>query len=276
MLPAEAPHDLDHSPWDSLLRRYVTAAARVDYASLKQNALPDLDAYLARLAAPWPAAMSPQAREAALITAYNALTVRWVTVHYPVRSIRNTKDPFDAARHTVDGRAVSLDQIETSLRRLGDPRIHAALVCAAVDCPPLRREAYTASSLDRQLEDNTRDWLANFRLNRFVPGQFLARVSPIFKWYSADFEDAGGVAQFLARHAPAGRGRFLLTSGARIEYLDYDWTLNDAASPRSGGFLIPAAAAVFGLLLLALAWFRRRAVRIAAESSASPSCSPRG
>ncbi|MBI5282092.1 MAG: DUF547 domain-containing protein [Candidatus Solibacter usitatus] len=273
-----AQPDIDHSLWDATLKLYVTPEARVDYRSLKQHGLPQLDAYLARLAAPWPSAMPPGARKAALINAYNALTVRWIVAHYPVGSIRQTGNPFEAVRHTVDGRAVSLDQIETELRRMGDPRVHAVLVCAARDCPPLRREAYAPARLDRQLDGNTRAWLANSRLNAFFPERRLARLSPIFKWYASDFASAGGLVPFLARHAPAGRAEFLLAPGAGIEYLDYDWTLNDSAAPGPRFPLLPAAASVLACLLLALVWFvrRRRALRIAAGSSASPSCSPRG
>ena len=45
---------------------------------------------------------------AALINAYNALTVRWILDNYPVKSIKNTKDPWGAKRHAVGGRLVAL------------------------------------------------------------------------------------------------------------------------------------------------------------------------
>ena len=225
---------LDHSAWDQLLKQYVTAEARVDYRGLKEKDLPKLDAYLSTLAAPWPADMTAEARKAALINAYNALTVRWIIEHYPVASIQSTKDPFTAARHRVNGEMLSLDQTEGRLRDMGDPRIHSAVICAARSCPPLRGEAYVAERVDQQLDDNTRRWLANGALNEFDPAAKRARVSPIFKWYAGDFGSEADLRNFLRRYAPDDRSEFLSDSSARVEYQGYDWGLNetaDAAAP---------------------------------------------
>jgi hypothetical protein len=219
--------DLSHSRWDALLKQYVSSESRVDYHGLKQRGLSELDAYLGELAKPWPEDMEPAAIKAALINAYNALTVRWVLSNYPVESIWSTIDPFRAVRHTLDGNRVSLDQIEARLREMHDPRIHSALVCAARSCPPLRREAYTASRLDDQLDDNARRWLADARLNEFFPDRRTAQVSEIYKWYAADFESSGGVRGFLARFAPPGGQAFVGSPEARIEYETYRWGLND-------------------------------------------------
>lgn len=225
---------LDHAAWDQLLKKYVTAEARVDYRGLKEKDLPKLDAYLSTLAAPWPADMTADARKAALINAYNALTVRWIIEHYPVASIQATRDPFTAARHRLNGEVLSLDQTEGRLRDMGDPRIHAAVICAARSCPPLRGEAYEAELVDEQLDDNTRRWLANGALNEFDPAAKRARVSPIFQWYAGDFGSEADLRNFLRRYAPGGRGEFLSDQSARIEYQGYDWGLNeatDAAAP---------------------------------------------
>lgn len=89
----------------------------------------------------------PKERKAALINAYNPFTVNWVVQNYPVKSIWRTSRPFGEVRHVLDGGKVSLDQIETELRNMGDPRIHGVLVCAALSCPPLRREAYVPEDL---------------------------------------------------------------------------------------------------------------------------------
>lgn len=220
-MPAAA---LDHSAWDTLLKKYVNAESRVDYRAWKASPdLAALDQYLATVAGPW-ADSSPAETKSGLINAYNALTIRWILTHYPVESIWKTKKPFTQARHTVNGRATSLDAIETRLRAMGDPRIHAVLVCAARGCPPLRREAYVAERLESQLEANTREWLANPRLNVFDPKARVALVSSIFKWYGGDFPT---LKAFLARYAPPGKGDFLESGKSKIDYLDYHWGLND-------------------------------------------------
>ena len=214
----------DTALWDATVKEYVTSEARVDYARLKAHGGPKLDEYLQQVA------QGPAKDKASLINAYNALTVRWVLDHYPVKSIWQTPHPFSEKRHIVNGEKVSLDDIEGQLRKLGDPRIHGALVCAARSCPPLRREAYTADRVEAQLEDNVRRWLANDRLNQFEPSRRTARVSSIFKWYKGDFDAAAGsVEQFLAKFAPSNKGAFLLEPGAAVKFNDYHWGLNDSS-----------------------------------------------
>lgn len=222
--------DLDHSAWNRSTQTYVSLESRVDYHGLKASGLAELDAYLDQLAKPWPAGMQSQETKAALINAYNALTVRWILSNYPVESIWKTNNPFQNPRHTLGGEKLSLDEIETRLRGMGDPRIHAALVCAARSCPPLRREAYVAGRIDEQLDDNTRSWLANPQLNEFDPGAHTALISPIFEWYASDFDGNGNLRQFLSRHAPPDAGAFLRDADARIEYKPYHWGLNDASA----------------------------------------------
>jgi hypothetical protein len=175
--------------------------------------------------------MTADEQKAALINAYNALTVRWVLTNYPVESIRQTKQPFTEARHTLDGQKVSLDEIEGRLRRMGDPRYHAALVCAARSCPPLRCDAYQGSSVNEQLNDNVRAWLANPDLNEFFPDRRMASVSMIFDWYKTDFQRDGlSVRYFLARFGPTGKAAFLLDSSAEVRFKIYNWGLNDTSS----------------------------------------------
>jgi hypothetical protein len=223
---AASAQDLDHSPWSAILRQYVTVNSRVDYAALKAGGSARLDAYLEQIAKPWPAALGENARKAALINAYNALTIRWVVSNYPVKSIWRTNDPFRVFRHQVNGAAESLDSIETRLRNMGDPRIHGALVCAARSCPPLRREAYTREAVDAQLDDNFRVWLADDSKNQFFPDKQLAKVSKIFEWYATDFAPVGGVPAVLAKFAPPHR----FASTNKLEYLTYNWGLNDNGS----------------------------------------------
>ena len=206
------------------MKEYVNAEARVDYARLKAHGRPKLDEYLRQIAE------GPPKDKAALINAYNALTVKWVLDHYPVKSIWQTPHPFSEVRHIVNGEKVSLDDIEGRLRKMGDPRIHGALVCAARSCPPLRREAYTSERVEAQLDDNVRQWLANDKLNQFDPGRRTAHVSSIFKWYKGDFDAAAGsFEKFLAKFAPSGSGAFLLEPGAGVKFNDYNWGLNDSS-----------------------------------------------
>ncbi len=68
-----------------------------------------------------------------------------------------------------------------------EPRIHVALVCAAISCPPLRNEPYRAEKLDAQLDDQVRQFLKSphgFRINKKEGRVYL---SSVFKWYGKVF-----------------------------------------------------------------------------------------
>ena len=127
---------------------------------------------------PWPTApideLGRDERLALLINAYNAFTLRLILDHYPVASITDipADQRWDAVRWRLAGETYSLNQIEHELVRpnFREPRIHFALVCAAVGCPPLRTEAYTGELLEEQLEGQTRYSHAHDRWLRYRTG----------------------------------------------------------------------------------------------------------
>ena len=219
---------VDPAPWDTLLKEFVNAQHRVDYARLKKEGSGRLKNYTAALAQIANQPLPADEQKTLLINAYNAFTIQWVLDNYPVESIWSTSLPFAEARHRLGGKKVSLDQIESQLRDMGDPRIHAALVCAARSCPPLRREAYFAGRLDQQLDDNVREWLADRSLNTFDSEHARAEVSPILRWYEQDFDSfPGGRQGFLRQYAPPEVKASLGERKFQIRFKDYDWGLND-------------------------------------------------
>jgi len=131
----------------------------------------------------------------------------------------------------------SLNDIEHETIRPNfvEPRIHFALVCAAVGCPPLRNEAYVPNRLEEQLEDQARYVHEHDRWFRYTAGAEQVFLTRLYDWYGGDFEQAAeGVLEYAANYAPALKTD--LTSGHRpsIEWLEYDWSLNrsDSSSPQ--------------------------------------------
>jgi hypothetical protein len=223
---------IDHSEWSRLLAKYVDERGLVDYARWKTTPadLEALRAYLARIAAPPKPAASGNDLAASLINAYNALTIGWVLENFPIESIRSTDDPFGKRRHRVGGEVVSLDDIEHgTVRPLVGYRVHAALVCAARSCPPLRRSAFEAARLEEQLDSAMRTWLARDDLNRVRPVENRIQVSSIFRWFAEDFEKVGGVRAVLQRDPTPEVARRLADPRLEIRYLPYEWGLNDRA-----------------------------------------------
>jgi hypothetical protein len=230
--------DHHHSKWTNVLREFVHDGM-VDYAGLKKRGQSELDAYLASLQAVCPGEYGRWTREQKLafwINAYNAFTVRLVLDHYPLRSIRSIgllpmaafRDAF-IPLESLRGAKLSLNDIEHQILRkeFDEPRIHFAIVCASRSCPPLKSEAYRGADLDRQLEHAARGFIQNRAMNRFDAETRTLHLSSIFKWFREDFEkSAGSVPAFVARYADAGTASAIRAGGVKIEFLDYDWSLN--------------------------------------------------
>jgi hypothetical protein len=231
--------DREHAAWTHLLRRYVSRGL-VDYAALKRDGRPSLDAYLHSLESVERSELEawPRGDQIAFwINAYNAYTVKLVLDHYPLRSIRSIGFlPGSAFKRKfipldrVAGGELSLDDIEHRILRprFRDPRIHFAIVCASRSCPILRDEAYRGRDLDAQLDDAARSFLSDPARNRYDPASRTLHLSSIFKWFRGDFEAAAGtLSAFVARHADESTAEALRHGGVRLEFLDYDWSLNE-------------------------------------------------
>lgn len=127
------------------------------------------------------------------------------------------------------GRMLSLNDIEHEILRkqFDEPRIHFAIVCASKSCPVLRTEAYRAKDLESQLDEAARTFIRDPSRNRFDPGSRVLRLSSIFKWFREDFERAAGtLPAFVARYHDESSAVALRTGGLRVEFLEYDWSLN--------------------------------------------------
>ncbi len=220
----------DHSSFDALLRRHVDDAGLVDYRELQSDPTA-LDGYIASLASAPLADMGRDERLTLLINAYNAFTLRLILDHYPVASIKDIpgQKRWDAVRWNIGGKMLSLNQIEHNEIRpnFKEPRIHFALVCAAVGCPPLRNEAYAGDRLEEQLAAQTRYVHTHDRWFQFDPRANVVKLTSLYDWYAGDFEQAAGsVLSYVANHSPALRQALEASDKPRVEFLDYDWSLN--------------------------------------------------
>lgn len=249
--------DHDYASYARLLSAHVEGS-RVDYAALEANraALDAVVASFGAVSASEEAGWTRAERLAFWINAYNAFTLQAIVNHYPIQgswlslapsnSIRQIDGVWTRLRWRAGGRDVTLDEIEhQTLRKvLHEPRIHFAVNCASVSCPPLRHEPYRAGVLDAQLDDAARRYLASPH-GLQVSGTTL-RVSSIFKWYGEDFipgfRDVGlprGDAQtqailgVIARFGPPEAARLARSGRARLAFLTYDWSLNDVERPDS-------------------------------------------
>jgi hypothetical protein len=244
-LPARA-QTFDHSAFDELLKKHVVKGM-VDYVSFA-NAGPFKE-YLQSLERADIARLDEKERLAFWINAYNAYTIALINEHEERASIRNIKQDVGLVRARspwkepvvkAAGKTYSLDDVENEIirKQFREPRIHFALVGAAMSCPPLRSEAYTGAKLDAQLEDQARSFvLDSARGSRVDAKNGVVYASKIFDWYKEDF--GGGDAalgRFLARYYGDSPEKQLLLGGHfKVSYLEYDWTLNSRYLARLKG-----------------------------------------
>lgn len=241
----------------AVLQEFVNQESMVNYRGLKAKSqkLQDYLQALAQLPAEdyqkWP----PPQQIALWIDAYNALTLKAIIDHYPIKatwvaslrfpknSIRQIPGVWTKLRFPVMGRPMTLDEIEHAVlrKKFYEPRIHMALVCAALGCPPLRNEPYQGEKLDRQLDDQARKFLANPQKFRIDRQQKRVYLSPIFKWFGQDFVKTYGsttdfsrfgpaqraVLNFIQKYLPENDRDYLKKGDYSISYLTYDWSLNE-------------------------------------------------
>lgn len=233
---------VDHAGWEALLKRYVNEDGNVDYATWRGSEdVAKLDEYLNALSHAEPRLRSSkEARLAFWINAYNALTIKGILREYPTTSIRNHTPRLygyhiwkDLQLIVGDG-AYSLEHIEHEvLRKMGEPRLHFAIVCASRSCPRLLNEAYTAAKLEEQLVANTRAFFANPNNFRHAAGSF--QLSSILKWFGEDFGNTQAMQlRYIAPYLPDRTSQQAAARGTgRISYLRYDWGLNDQKTDRT-------------------------------------------
>ena len=243
-----------------VLREFVDHKGMVNYQGLKARRH-SLDGFLAKLQSLEPAEYEnwdEKSQIAFWVNAYNALTLKAIIDNYPIKasffrsfrfpnnSIRQIPGVWDELRFEVMGRKLTLNEMEHRIIRsdFGEPRIHMALVCGALGCPPLRNEPYSGKNLDFQLDDQARRFLGDGE--KFLIDRTKRRVylSKIFDWYGQDFVERyerepgfpghgrtrSAVLNFISGYLDRSDGEYLEQGDYRIDYLDYDWSLNQQES----------------------------------------------
>ena len=244
--------DHSHRLFTEILARY-SSNGRVDYRGLRANRA-KLDSYVSQLGAVGRSDYRNWTRPQKLaywINAYNAFAIQTIIDNYPIRSGQTFKGKFypdnsiqqipgvwdDITHKTAEGQ-ISLNHIEHKILRkeLQESRIHFCIVCASIGCPQLWNQAFEAANLETQLEAAA---------DRFVGDPVNVRVdlreeaiylSKIFKWFHEDFERFArlgrygkydGVVSFCLNYLPKAFHRQLTSTRMDIEWIDYDWTLNE-------------------------------------------------
>jgi hypothetical protein len=221
-----------HQLWNELLKTHVKPNGQVDYKGFIREK-PKLERYLKLLSenAPDRSKWTKNEQLAYWINVYNAYTVKLIVDFYPTKSIRDLgprikipliKDVWHYKFFKIAGVDMSLDEVEHSILRkeFDEPRIHFAINCASVSCPPLLNEAFVASTLENQLMRVTSTFINDPTRNKISVQS--AQLSSIFSWFKGDFTKKGTLIDFLNRYS-----KVKISPNARISFLDYNWNLNE-------------------------------------------------
>lgn len=239
-----ANQPFDYQDYAEVLKQYVDEQGLVDYTGLQANRV-QLDRFnqsLGEVSAQTYDSWEEAEKIAFLSNAYNSFTLQSIIDQEPLKeSIRDISGVWNRRKFVLTGEEKTLDNIEHDILRkeFNEPRIHVALVCAAISCPPLRNEPYTAQNLDTQLTDQTAKFASSphgFEIDKEDNKVYL---SSIFKWYGKDFiktygndDEFSGNAQqravlkyFNSKLNPED-SQFIASKDYKVKYLDYDWSLN--------------------------------------------------
>jgi hypothetical protein len=225
LIATSAFAEIDHGLYDSVLKAH-TKDGQVNYPAIAVDK--SYATYLEQLAA----APAPSAKNDKLVyymNAYNALAMKGIIDGKSPSNFIGRQLFFKSAKFKLGGGETNLHNIEHEiLRKLGEPRIHFAIVCASSSCPKIRSDAFSVAKLEEQLDDNTRRFVNDPTRNRFDKKEKVAYLSQIFKWFAEDFEASAGSAQkFIAKYvSDPDIAKDLAADGYKVKFLDYSWSLN--------------------------------------------------
>lgn len=211
----------NHKIFNQLLQKHVSEKGDVDYLGFKTD-YKKLRSYIFELGKNTP--QNDWLKEEKLvywINAYNAFTIDLILRNYPLNSIKDIKDPWGQRLWKLDKKWYNLNEIEHQiLRKMNEPRIHFAIVCASYSCPKLQNEAFTAEKLETQLTKVTSDFLNDSERNSIYKNSL--ELSKIFKWFKKDFEQNGTLIDFINQYSDIS-----ISQKASIRFKDYNWDLNE-------------------------------------------------
>lgn len=234
--------EIDHTVFTKILKE-VNINGMVNYKELKTSNR--LDGYIKILKSTDPNKLvSDHSKMAFWINVYNAFTIKAVVDNYPIESINDLHKGGRILGHilsttvwdndfiNINGHEYSLNDVEHEILRkqFKDRRIHFAIVCASISCPKLRNEAYEAAKLEEQLEDQARQFFRDETKNKFDSENKVAYLSKILDWFSGDFgNDEEEILVFISKYIDKDLRESIINNNGKweVEYLDYDWGLND-------------------------------------------------
>lgn len=211
----------DHQSWTILLQKHVSDDGMVNYKGFKQDRQA-LKTYLTTLSTNIPTKKWTESDKLAYwMNVYNAYTVKLIIDNYPLKSIKEIKEPWDLRFFKIGSKWYTLNDIEHRiLRKMGDPRIHFGINCASISCPSLLNKAFTSQNVDQELEKLTANFINDPKRN--IISSNTLQLSKIFIWFAKDFKTNGSLVNFLNKYS-----KIAIKENAKKSFKKYNWNLNE-------------------------------------------------
>lgn len=250
-----------HDKCAFILSNYVDEDGMVDYSTLRRKRL-ELKKLLNEFDDLNPNEYNSWLKEdkiAFWINAYNIQMLNIIVENYPIEasrilslfwgpySIRHINGIWTDYKFMVMDEEFTLREIQQRFFRkeFDELRVYFALSYASLSSPPFRNEPYYGYKLHEQLESQTKRFLSSPSAFKIDRDKKIVYLSAIFQstWYGKDFINKYDTDKKFKDQQPATRAvlnfitnyitkqdvDFLEVENYSVEYIKYDWTLNDSS-----------------------------------------------
>ncbi|MGL1892607.1 MAG: DUF547 domain-containing protein [Spirochaetaceae bacterium] len=220
---------INHELWTTFLKRNLVSKNGmnlVKYSEVNRESYNNLSSYIEYLTSQKITNLNREEQKSVWINLYNALTIKVVLDHYPVKSIKNINisglfkiGPWDKKLVSIESEEISLNDIEHKILRpiWNDHRIHYSLNCASMSCPELQKEAFTPNNIEGLLNIAEGTYLKSSYGHKFLNNTLI--LSSIYNWFYIDFgKDEEEVINYI-------ESIINIRDYKKIKY-SYDWSLN--------------------------------------------------
>jgi hypothetical protein len=245
------------------LKEYINEQGLVNYSKMRRFRL-ELNQAVERLANLKPEVYIMWSRDEKIafwINAYNICTLKGIVDNYPIKPSRFMLlfYPANSVMHLAElrnktyfmiiGIQYTLDEIERDilLGRFEEPRACFAISYGTMSSAALRTEPYVGKVIERQLEEQVKNYLARSDAFKIDEANKVVYLSPIFKmypWHEKAFLKRYDTNQLFRVHEPVVRAalnfvkdyisqanaEFLKRREYSIEYAKYNWQLNEQSA----------------------------------------------
>jgi hypothetical protein len=203
--------------------------------------------------------LSKEDKLAFWINAYNLEFIKIILDNYPIQStrvlrlfwppnsIQHIKGLWDQHKFIIMDEEFTLQEIDERFfkKEFDDPRVFFAICYGTVSGPPLRNEAYCGHDLSKQLDEQVMGNLASRQALKIERDNKTVLLSAVLKdtWYGRHFVTRYGtdlkfkqqspevraVLNFMINYLPPQDVDFLETGNYTVDFMKYDWTLNDSS-----------------------------------------------